>query len=93
MSVDHPNILKVFESYEDEKFYYLVTEFCTGGELFDRIIDKGNLSESLAANYMEQILKAIFCLHSLGIVHGSIRPEFFVVDSPAEVAILKVINF
>ena len=56
MSVDHPNILKVFESYEDEKFYYLVTEFCTGGELFDRIIDKGNLSESLAANYMEQIL-------------------------------------
>ena len=56
MSVDHPNILKVFESYEDEKFYYLVTEFCTGGELFDRIIDEGNLSESLAANYMEQIL-------------------------------------
>ena len=38
-SLDHPNILKVYEFYEDNKHFYIVTELLTGGELFDRIID------------------------------------------------------
>ena len=36
--MDHPNIIKLFEIFEDEKKYYLVTELCKGGELFDEII-------------------------------------------------------
>jgi len=36
-SLDHPNIVKVHEYYQDSKFFYIVTEMCTGGELFDRI--------------------------------------------------------
>jgi calcium-dependent protein kinase len=36
-NLDHPNIVKLYELYQDEKFYYLITEYLTGGELFDRI--------------------------------------------------------
>lgn len=39
--LDHPNIIKLFEVYEDSKNLYLVLELCTGGELFDRIIKSG----------------------------------------------------
>ena len=40
--LDHPNILKLYEVFQDDKRYYLVTELCKGGELFDEIIKKGN---------------------------------------------------
>ena len=37
-NLDHPNIVKYFETYEDKKYLYLVTEYCSGGELFDKIL-------------------------------------------------------
>ena len=49
-NVDHPNILKLYEFYEDETDFHLVTELCRGGELFDRIIERGHFSESMAAS-------------------------------------------
>lgn len=54
--LDHPNILKVFEFFEDEKYFYIVTELCTGGELFDQIIQQKKLSEQKAADIIKQIL-------------------------------------
>jgi calcium-dependent protein kinase len=48
--LDHPNILKLYEIFEDSKTYYLVTEYCKGGELFDEIIKKKTFSEADAAN-------------------------------------------
>jgi calcium-dependent protein kinase len=47
--LDHPNILKLYEYFEDEKNVYLVTEICKGGELFDRIIEHEFFSEPIAA--------------------------------------------
>jgi calcium-dependent protein kinase len=47
--LDHPNVLKLFEYFEDEKNVYLVTEACRGGELFDRIIENEFFSEQEAA--------------------------------------------
>jgi len=35
--LDHPNIVKLYELYQDDNNYYLITEYCTGGELFDKI--------------------------------------------------------
>ena len=43
--LDHPNIIKMFEFFEDSKRYYIVTEICKGGELFDEIINRKRLSE------------------------------------------------
>ncbi len=54
--LDHPNILKLYEYFEDEKNVYLVTEICKGGELFDRIIENEFFSEPVAARIFKQIL-------------------------------------
>ena len=40
--LDHPNILKMYEFFEDEKRYYIVTDICKGGELFDEIKELGH---------------------------------------------------
>ena len=47
--LDHPNVLKLFEYFEDDKNVYLVTEICRGGELFDRIIENEFFSEKESA--------------------------------------------
>lgn len=52
-NLDHPNILKLYEFYQDTRNYYLITEFCSGGELFDRIISSGFFSEANAAEVMK----------------------------------------
>jgi calcium-dependent protein kinase len=44
-NLDHPHIIKLFETFEDGRNIYLVMEMCTGGELFDRIINDGYFSE------------------------------------------------
>lgn len=44
-NLDHPNIVRLFEVYEDEKHIYLVTELCTGGELFDEILKRKQFTE------------------------------------------------
>lgn len=47
--LDHPNIVRLYEVFQDEKRYYLVTELCTGGELFDEITNRSSFSEQEAA--------------------------------------------
>jgi len=51
--IDHPNIVKVFEHFQDEKYHYLVSDYCTGGELFERIKEISPFTEKVAANYMK----------------------------------------
>lgn len=68
-ALDHPNILKIFEFYQDDENYYLVTEYCSGGELYDRIISTKNFSERMASDLMRQILSAVTYCHERKIVH------------------------
>ena len=55
-TLDHPNIIKLYEYFEDAKNVYLITELCTGGELFDKLVEKEYLSEVEAARVFKQIL-------------------------------------
>ncbi len=52
-NLDHPHIVKLYELYEDQKNYYLVTEYCNGGELFDRIKKLNFFTEKKAADTMK----------------------------------------
>lgn len=48
-NLDHPNILRLYEVFEDKKYIYLVTEYCMGGELFDEILKRKTFTEKDAA--------------------------------------------
>jgi len=60
---DHPNIIKLHETFEDFRNVYLVMEIAQGGDLFDRIIEVGSFSEKQAAKLMQQIAGAMNYLH------------------------------
>ena len=74
-TLDHPNILKIFEFYSSKESYSLVTELCQGGELFQEIVDKGPFNENYSAYVMLQILSAINYCHGMKIVHRDLKPE------------------
>lgn len=61
--VNHPNIIRIQESFEDEINMYLVTEYCSGGELFDKILNQVSLQESQAASIMRDLLSALDHCH------------------------------
>ena len=93
--LDHPNIIKLFETFEDHRNIYLVMELCTGGELFDRIIELGHLTEHQAAIIMQQILRAVYYMHQNKIAHRDLKPEnfLFTTKEALEKSPLKIIDF
>jgi len=78
----HPNIVALLEVFEDKTKVYLVMELVTGGELFDRIVEKGSYSEKDAADLIKQVLSAVAYMHSQGVVHRDLKPENLLYYSP-----------
>ncbi|XP_023158780.1 calcium/calmodulin-dependent protein kinase type 1 isoform X2 [Ceratitis capitata] len=71
----HPNIVQLLETFEDKSKVYLVMELVTGGELFDRIVEKGSYTEKDASGLIRQILEAVDYMHEQGVVHRDLKPE------------------
>ena len=71
--LDHPNIVKFNATYQDSNFFHLVMEYCSGGELFERIVEKKYFSEREACNLMEKMLSAVNYLHAHGICHRGFK--------------------
>ena len=82
--LDHPNILKMYEFFEDDKRYYIVTDICKGGELFDEIKDLGHFKEKDAALLIRQVLSCICYCHTNNIVHRDLKPENILLESNKE---------
>eukprot|EP00826_Nyctotherus_ovalis_P010804 TRINITY_DN12828_c0_g2_i4.p1 TRINITY_DN12828_c0_g2~~TRINITY_DN12828_c0_g2_i4.p1 ORF type:complete len:479 (-),score=99.03 TRINITY_DN12828_c0_g2_i4:215-1651(-) len=91
--LDHPNIIKLYEFAQDTESYYLITELCKGGELFDRISKMKNFSEMDAARIMRSVISAVSYCHNINVVHRDLKPENILFDSKGEDAIIKVIDF
>eukprot|EP00331_Platyophrya_macrostoma_P013003 CAMPEP_0176418970 /NCGR_PEP_ID=MMETSP0127-20121128/7781_1 /TAXON_ID=938130 /ORGANISM="Platyophrya macrostoma, Strain WH" /LENGTH=491 /DNA_ID=CAMNT_0017799383 /DNA_START=45 /DNA_END=1520 /DNA_ORIENTATION=+ len=92
-SLDHPNILKLFEIYDYKNAIYLVTELCEGGELFYYITKTKYLTEAQAAKIMRQIFSAIAYLHSNRVVHRDLKPENFLLKYENDDSVVKLIDF
>ncbi|XP_003504254.1 calcium/calmodulin-dependent protein kinase type IV isoform X1 [Cricetulus griseus] len=93
LRLSHPNIIKLKEIFETPIEISLVLELVTGGELFDRIVEKGYYSERDAADAVKQILEAVAYLHENGIVHRDLKPENLLYATPAPDAPLKIADF
>lgn len=91
--LDHPNILKMYEFFEDEKRYYIVTDICKGGELFDEIVARGKFTETDAAMLMKQVLSCINYCHTNNIVHRDLKPENILLEQNKEFDQIKIIDF
>jgi calcium-dependent protein kinase len=94
--LSHPNILKVFEFFEDAHNFHLVTEVCTGGELLDYIASVHDLNERLLAGLMKQVISAIAHCHEHRVVHRDINPQNLLLQSEPtgdSNPVLKVIDF
>jgi calcium-dependent protein kinase len=89
-SLDHPNIVKYYETYDREDYLYLVMEYCSGGDLIDRLSDNEPFTEFHAANIMKKLMKAVIHCHSSKIIHRDIKPENVMFQKDGEV---KLIDF
>lgn len=93
MKLDHPNVLRLYDYFEDKINVYLVLELCSGGELFDRIIEKKYYNETEARLIFKQIMKAIIHCHIQGVCHRDLKPENFIMISRDDPYTLKLIDF
>ena len=74
-TLDHPNILKIFEFYSSDESYSIITELCQGGELYNEIVDHAPFDERYSSYVMFQIFSAINYCHNMKIVHRDLKPE------------------
>ena len=74
-TLDHPNVLKIFEFFSGKDSYSIVTEFCPGGDLFQEIVDNGPFREKYCSFVIYQILSAINHCHKMNIIHRDLKPE------------------
>ena len=79
--MDHINILRIYEFYITSDFFYLITEYCNEGELFDHLTNDGPFDESHSAYIIYQLLSAIYFCHSSNIIHRDLKPENILVES------------
>lgn len=73
--LDHPGIIKLIDVIEDESAFYIVLEYCGGGELFDFIISRQRVEEPLAKRFFKQIVLAVGYCHSQNVIHRDLKPE------------------
>ncbi|CAO2827428.1 unnamed protein product [Amaranthus hypochondriacus] len=90
---ENPNVVTIKGTYEDSLHVHLVMELCEGGELFDRIVAKGQYSEREAARLIKTIVGVVEACHSLGVIHRDLKPENFLFESTAEDSPLKATDF
>ena len=71
----HKNVIRMYEVYENESYIHLVLEYLKGGELFQKLQNKGTYSEKDASVVIKCLLEALNYCHSINIIHRDLKPE------------------
>jgi len=91
--VNHPNVIKLEEIFENPQQVQLILELITGGELFDKIVELQSYSEKDAAALVQQVISAVGHLHDINIVHRDLKPENLLLSSKMPDARIKLADF
>ncbi|KAJ6358033.1 hypothetical protein OIU78_005790 [Salix suchowensis] len=85
--LDHPGIVRLFFTFQDNYSLYMALESCEGGELFDQITRKGRLSKDEACFYAAEVVDALEYIHSMGLIHRDIKPENLLLTAEGHIKI------
>ncbi|PPD98654.1 hypothetical protein GOBAR_DD04318 [Gossypium barbadense] len=88
--IRHPNVIRMYEVMASKTKIYIVLEFVTGGELFNKIASRGRFKEDEARKYFQQLIHAVDYCHSRGVYHRDLKPENLLLDANG---VLKVSDF
>ena len=95
--IDHPNIIRIFETFQNDTNFYIVTEYVNGGELFYEILRRRHFSEKDTSVIMRQVFSVLTYCHSQNIIHRDIKPENILIEygagrSDGEL-VIKIVDF
>ena len=93
LASDHPHVTRLLDVAEDDDCLYLVQECANGGELFDRLMDRGTYSEKAASGAFTNLLGALQHLHSRGVIHRDLKPENILLATPDNDEDIKLTDF
>jgi serine/threonine protein kinase len=94
--LSHDGIIKLEDVYVTSEKIYMVMELCTGGELFDYVVEKGTLTEEEAAHIVRKVTAAVVYMHQKNIIHRDMKPENLLLvkrPTPGAVPSVKIIDF
>lgn len=92
-TLDHPNIVKFYEVYQDKDHIHFVVEFCDGGNLMGKLSKQICFSEVESKRFVYQILVAVCYLHNMGVCHRDIKPDNTLLDSAGPDPTIKLTDF
>jgi calcium-dependent protein kinase len=92
-TLDHPNIIKFYETYHDDCFFHIVMELCKGKEIVNQMGNYGFIEEKKVTNIIFKVLLAIVHCHNRGVTHRDLKPENILFDSMKKDAEIKLIDF
>ena len=90
----HPNIIQLYDVFENENYIYIIMEYCAGGDLFSYIEKRGfRLPETRAAEIIHKLSTAVYFLHEYGVVHRDLKPENILMTDNSSNADIRLVDF
>ncbi|XP_028752259.1 serine/threonine-protein kinase ATG1a isoform X2 [Neltuma alba] len=92
-TIDHPNIIRLFDVIQTNDRIYLILEYCNGGDLATYIHRRGKVSESIARHFMRHLAAGLMVLQEKHLIHRDLKPQNLLLSSIGGIPLLKIGDF